>query len=285
MHAAAVGARTLPADVDDALLRFTVTPPRGALLLRNAPIGELPPTPPSPEAPVAKDLATELTLLTVARRLGQPVGYVPEHGGRIVQNIVPTQTRRRPADVDLVALEPDVPHRDGVPPAPPPLSPAAVPARRPVGAHDARIGPRHHGPPSRRRGRRDVRAALSDCGRCQLPRRAGQRTRPRSAARHRHPRRADVHLRRRPDRRASTPPPRTSWSPSARRSPRSRRRSSSSPATCSSSTTTSRCTAVRPSAPASTAPTGGSSEHSSSRDLAPSAADRTGRVITTEFGR
>ncbi|MGA7759346.1 MAG: TauD/TfdA family dioxygenase [Ilumatobacteraceae bacterium] len=93
VHAAAVGARTLPADVDDALLRFTVAPPRaGALLLRNVPIGELPPTPPTPDTPVAKDLATELALLTVARRLGQPVGYVPEHGGRIVQNIVPTQS-------------------------------------------------------------------------------------------------------------------------------------------------------------------------------------------------
>ncbi len=92
VHAAAVGTRSLPADVDDALLRFTVSPPRaGALLLRNAPIGELPPTPPSPEAPVAKDLTSELALLTAARRLGQPVGYVPEHGGRIVQNIVPTQ--------------------------------------------------------------------------------------------------------------------------------------------------------------------------------------------------
>ncbi len=93
VHAAAVGARTLPADVDDALVRFTVGPPRaGALLLRNVPIGELPPTPSTPETPVAKDLATELALLTVARRLGQPVGYVPEHGGRIVQNIVPTPT-------------------------------------------------------------------------------------------------------------------------------------------------------------------------------------------------
>ena len=39
-----------------------------------------------------KNLATELALLTIARRLGQPVGYVPEHGGRIVQNIVPTQS-------------------------------------------------------------------------------------------------------------------------------------------------------------------------------------------------
>jgi hypothetical protein len=93
VHAAALGGRHLPFEVDDALLRFTVTPPRsGALLIRNAPIGDLPPTPPTPEAPVAKDLSTELTLLTVARRLGQPVGYVPEHGGRIVQNIVPTRS-------------------------------------------------------------------------------------------------------------------------------------------------------------------------------------------------
>ncbi len=93
VHAAAQGSRDLPVTVDDALLRFAVTPPRsGALLIRNAPIGDLPPTPPTPETPVAKDFSTELTLLTVARCLGQPVGYVPEHGGRIVQNIVPTQT-------------------------------------------------------------------------------------------------------------------------------------------------------------------------------------------------
>ncbi len=93
VHAAALGSRHLPSAVDDALLRFAVTPSRsGALLLRNAPIGDLPPTPPTPETPVAKNLSTEFTLLTVARRLGQPVGYVPEHGGRIVQNIVPTRT-------------------------------------------------------------------------------------------------------------------------------------------------------------------------------------------------
>jgi hypothetical protein len=90
---ATLAARHLPVAVDEALARFASTPPRsGALLVRHAPIGALPPTPPAPDAPAAKDLATELTLLTVARRLGQPVGYVPEHGGRIVQNIVPTQS-------------------------------------------------------------------------------------------------------------------------------------------------------------------------------------------------
>ena len=93
VHAAAIGARTLPSDVDGALLRFTVAPPRaGALLVHHVPIGDLPPTPAAPDAPVPKNLSTEFALLTVARRLGQPVGYVPEHGGRIVQNIVPTQT-------------------------------------------------------------------------------------------------------------------------------------------------------------------------------------------------
>ncbi len=90
---AALGTRDLPIDVDDAIVRFASESHRsGALLIRNAPIGDLPPTPATPESPVVKDLETELTLLTVARRLGQPVGYVPEHGGRIVQNIVPTQT-------------------------------------------------------------------------------------------------------------------------------------------------------------------------------------------------
>jgi L-asparagine oxygenase len=90
---AALGARDLPLEVDDAIVRFASDSHRcGALLIRNAPIGPLPLTPNTPESPVDKDLATELTLLTVARRVGQPIGYVPEHGGRIVQNIVPTRT-------------------------------------------------------------------------------------------------------------------------------------------------------------------------------------------------
>ncbi len=96
VHEAAMRGRILPIAVDEALARFASRSNRaGALLVRNIPIGTLPPTPAAPGEPTDKDLATELALLTVARRLGEPVGYVPEHGGRIVQNIVPT---RRDAD-------------------------------------------------------------------------------------------------------------------------------------------------------------------------------------------
>jgi L-asparagine oxygenase len=89
--AAARSSRSLPAEIDDALIDFRARPDRsGALLLRGLPIGELPATPARPDAPTGKDLATESMLLAVASRLGHPVGYAPEHGGRIVQNIVPT---------------------------------------------------------------------------------------------------------------------------------------------------------------------------------------------------
>lgn len=92
VHEAGIRGRTLPLDVDDAITRFASSPHRsGALLIRNVPIGPLPTTPATPATSIAKDLGTEITLLTVARRLGQPVGYIPEHGGRIVQNIVPTR--------------------------------------------------------------------------------------------------------------------------------------------------------------------------------------------------
>jgi hypothetical protein len=76
--------------VHDALIDFADdSHPSGALLVRGAPIGTVGPTPATPTAIGAKDHMSELTLLAVARRLGQPVGYLPEHGGDIVQNIVP----------------------------------------------------------------------------------------------------------------------------------------------------------------------------------------------------
>ena len=83
--------RTLPPTVRSALLRMVDSPPReGAILVRGVPVGELPPTPASPTEPTTKDHVSELVLTAVARTLGEPVGYRPEHGGDLVQNLVPT---------------------------------------------------------------------------------------------------------------------------------------------------------------------------------------------------
>jgi hypothetical protein len=75
----------------DALVDFARSSHRsGALLLRSLPVGRIGPTPAAPTATTTKDRVSELTLLAAARRLGEPVGYEPEHGGDLVQNIVPT---------------------------------------------------------------------------------------------------------------------------------------------------------------------------------------------------
>ena len=53
VHQAAMAARSLPPDVDEALARFVEGSDRsGALMLRNVAVGPLPPTPPSPAAPI-----------------------------------------------------------------------------------------------------------------------------------------------------------------------------------------------------------------------------------------
>ena len=92
VRAAGHSARSMPSIIHDALVDFADSGHRsGALLLRGLPVGELPATPPTPTSPAEKDSVSEFSLLTVARRLGQPVGYEPEHGGDLVQNIVPTR--------------------------------------------------------------------------------------------------------------------------------------------------------------------------------------------------
>jgi hypothetical protein len=92
VRAAGWAADLLPSLVRDALLDFAADPgPSGTLLLRDMPIGDVPATPPRPGTPTTKDLVSEMTLCTVARYLGEPVGYVQEHGGGIVQDIVPAR--------------------------------------------------------------------------------------------------------------------------------------------------------------------------------------------------
>ena len=80
----------LPVGLLAALENFRAeSEPTGCLLLRGLPVGDLPPTPAHPTEPTAKGLSTERLLLAIAACLGEPVGYRPEHGGSIVQNIVP----------------------------------------------------------------------------------------------------------------------------------------------------------------------------------------------------
>jgi L-asparagine oxygenase len=108
VRAAGHASRLLPATVHDALVDFTDdSGEHGALLLTGMPVGDLPATPARPDAAVDKDPTSEMTLLTVARRLGQPVGYVQEHGGGIVQNIVPARDdeRRQLSTSSSVTLE------------------------------------------------------------------------------------------------------------------------------------------------------------------------------------
>ena len=90
--AAAEAAEQLPAELRTAIRAFAEDPGRsGVLLLRGLPIGAVPATPIDPSAVSGKERASELTLLAVACALGEPVGYVQEHGGGIVQNIVPAR--------------------------------------------------------------------------------------------------------------------------------------------------------------------------------------------------
>ncbi len=199
VHEAAMRGRGLPIDVDDALARFASQSNRaGALLIRNIPIGPLPPTPGAPGEPTGKDLATELD----AAHRGAPPGGAGRVRARTRRahraEHRPDAARRRPSDLHVVAVESHVPHRDRVPPAPPALSAAPVPARRPGGADHDGQRPR----PVRRTADRDhrgaVRTAVPHRRRCELPRRPGQRVRPDHASGDGHHRVADVRVRRRP---------------------------------------------------------------------------------------
>jgi L-asparagine oxygenase len=93
VRAAGHASGPLPRALHDALVDFADEVPRsGALLAKGLPLGHIPPTPADPTDSVDKDLTSEFVLLSVARRLGQPVGYAPEHGGDLVQNISPVPT-------------------------------------------------------------------------------------------------------------------------------------------------------------------------------------------------
>ncbi len=91
--AAADPALVLPPAVRSALADLRLDAgPAGSLLLRGVPTGGVPSTPVLPTSATHKGLLSELVLLAVARALGEPVGYRPEHGGALVQNLVPVRS-------------------------------------------------------------------------------------------------------------------------------------------------------------------------------------------------
>lgn len=96
VRAAGYARRQLPAAIHDALIDLADQSPRaGYLLLHDIDVGDIPPTPSSPTELTSKDLQSEFVLLTIARCLGQPIGYSPEHNGSLVQNIVPVRGTER----------------------------------------------------------------------------------------------------------------------------------------------------------------------------------------------
>jgi L-asparagine oxygenase len=100
--------RGLPDAIRSAIETFKAhSDPSGAVLLRGLPIGHIPATPSTPTTPTTKDRTSELTLLGVASLLGEPVGYLPELGGRIVQNLLPVKsnaTRQTSTSSDVTLM-------------------------------------------------------------------------------------------------------------------------------------------------------------------------------------
>ena len=85
----------LPAETRARLRAFAAdSGPDGFLLVPGMPLGVVPATPPRPGEPTGKDRTSECTLLAIASILGEPIGYVQEHGGGLVQDIVPDRACR-----------------------------------------------------------------------------------------------------------------------------------------------------------------------------------------------
>jgi L-asparagine oxygenase len=97
--ARAWAAADLPASTLADLRRIQRGDGPASLLLSGLPIGGLPPTPGSHRVDLAADVRysaeSERTLLGIAAMLGEPVGYAQEHGGDIVQQIYPIEATRR----------------------------------------------------------------------------------------------------------------------------------------------------------------------------------------------
>ena len=81
--------RSISPEIDRAVKAIAGGPRAGVVLARGLPIGNVPPTPRTPQRESKPDRISETTLLGAAMRLGEPVGFVQEHGGDVVQDLYP----------------------------------------------------------------------------------------------------------------------------------------------------------------------------------------------------
>jgi alpha-ketoglutarate-dependent taurine dioxygenase len=65
-------------------------PRAGVLIVRGVEVGDVGPTPASPSDAVGANPTSERSLTSAAAALGALVGYLPEQGGALVQNLLPT---------------------------------------------------------------------------------------------------------------------------------------------------------------------------------------------------
>ncbi|AHL77160.1 iron hydroxylase [Stutzerimonas stutzeri] len=82
--------------------------PKGFLLLEGTDVGDIPPTPASRAEICKPDDSSERLLLQATALLGEPIGYVQESGGGIVNNFFPQQTQSRAATSDSFDTELDL---------------------------------------------------------------------------------------------------------------------------------------------------------------------------------
>ena len=90
--AASISSGGLRQEQIEQILRFRLLGNRqGFLLLEDMPIGQVPPTPATREALAKADNQSERLLLQATILLGEPVGYIQESNGAIVNNFFPQQ--------------------------------------------------------------------------------------------------------------------------------------------------------------------------------------------------
>lgn len=83
--------RAIPEDLAVKVMEFGETGGSGLLVISNLDLGSIPPTPQDLNDAEGSSNHCAVTVLAISRLLGHPVGYEPEFGGDLVQNVIPAK--------------------------------------------------------------------------------------------------------------------------------------------------------------------------------------------------